>query len=173
MDNPYQSPKTDGSPTGPKQEKVHVALNPSRLSPTRIAMRLVLHMLIAAIVAPAVGGAIYTHETVGRGAPLPPTWGASLVGGCMLLLFIWFLTVPFGLFTYLLAALATRLGVVNRPNWMAGGAVLGLSFGFFIGLWSQSSVELMATSGTVIGLASGTVLREIWLLPGLGASNKA
>ena len=87
----------------------------------------------------------------------------SIVGGPILVIFIWFIVLPFGLVTYAMCLVANRAGFTYGPAWAAGGILIGSLFGHGIAHWSSTpDVLLLTVGGGVIGLLSGLALRRLW-----------
>jgi len=122
-----------------------------------------LHMLVASILAPAIGAAalFFPHE-VPPDVSFPERLLESLAFGLISLWFIWFLALPFGLLTYLLCSALRRAGVENRAPWAAVGAIVGLWAATFMSLWGNFPIVKITSIGTLIGLASGLVMRPVW-----------
>lgn len=126
-------------------------------------LRFVSHMLIVSLLAPAVGGAVYTFcEADWHDTPLLVRLPGSVVGGFVLLAFIWFLTIPLGLLTSALCLALRQLGLAYRPLWLCGGLVVGGLMGQFFALWAQVPAPLTIGSGVPVGAVTGLALREVW-----------
>lgn len=81
----------------------------------------------------------------------------------MLLFFIWFITVPFGLLTYGICAAAQKARIRSRWIWLVAGTLTGLAFGLLMVSWAHIPLTLMAIGGSFIGLSSGAILRRLWM----------
>ncbi|MCR4415717.1 MAG: hypothetical protein NUV77_25165 [Thermoguttaceae bacterium] len=126
-------------------------------------LRFLSHMLITAVLAPAAGGAVFAFCFADwHDAKLLSRLFGSLLGGFVLLSFIWFATVPVGLLTSLLCLAISRYGIRNRILWGTGGGAFGLLFGQFIADWAHMSLIISLASGVCIGAVSGLALREVW-----------
>ena len=126
-------------------------------------VRFVSHMFITAVLAPAAGGAVFAFCQVDwRDAMFISRLFGSLMGGFLLLWFVWFLTIPLGLLTSAPCFVFSRLGVKNRALWVIGGAAIGLLFGRFIAGWAHMPLIISLGSGAGIGAVSGLALREVW-----------
>lgn len=125
--------------------------------------RFFVHMAVASFLAPAMGGAVYSFSEVQWGdCNIATRMIGSLLGAPVLLVFIWFITIPFGLITYGACLAAKMSGVTNRLIWATGGALTGLGFGWFMASFAQAPVILFSVSGTVIGLVSSMALWQVW-----------
>jgi hypothetical protein len=125
--------------------------------------RFILHMLVASILAPAMGGAAYSFFTCDwHNSMFLSRLLGSIVGGFALLVFVWFWTVPFGILTFCICWGLHEANVKHRILWAIGGAAVGWLFGLFMGTWAGVSISVFEWSGTVIGTAAGMMLREIW-----------
>lgn len=128
-------------------------------------LRLLSHMFIVSVFAPAMGGAVYTFtEAEWHGAMFIVRLFGSLLGGFVLLAFSWFWTIPLGLLTYVLCLVLRRCGMNSVGPWMLAGAAVGLLFGQFIALWAKISLMISAGSGVSIGVLTGLALRQIWCM---------
>jgi hypothetical protein len=121
-------------------------------------------MAIASFLAPAMGGAVYNFSEVQWGdCSIAVRIIGSLLGAPVLLVFIWFITIPFGLIAYCVCLAAKVSGVTNWLIWAVGGMLMGFVFGRYMAGFAQAPVILFSVSGTVIGLASSVALWEVWL----------
>jgi hypothetical protein len=126
-------------------------------------MRFFLHMMIASILAPAAGGVVYSFCYVDwHDAMLPTQVFASLLGGFLLLFFVWFLTIPLGLLSYVVCWSLCQANVRSTTIWVFGGAAVGLLFGQYMACWACVPVSLFLVSGPAIGSVTGWALRRIW-----------
>lgn len=127
-------------------------------------LRVLAHMFVVSVLAPAAGGAIYTFCQVDwHEATLILRFAGSVVGGFVLLAFVWFWTVPLGLLTYPFCLALQRSQVRRRTWWILGGIVTGLLFGQFIGTWASIPIALSIASGISVGALTGFGLRRVWL----------
>lgn len=126
-------------------------------------LRFLSHMFIAAVLAPAAGGAVYVfcHANWQHTTFVVRVFG-SLMGGFVLLSFVWFATLPFGLLTSVLCFAVSRSGGTSRALWMIGGAGFGLLSGQMVAVWAHIPVIISLGSGVCIGAVSGVALREVW-----------
>lgn len=130
-------------------------------------LRFLSHMFIVTVLAPAAGGAVYTFcEADWNETMMLVRLPGSLLGGFVLLAFVWFWTIPLGLLTCALCLTLRRLGVTNVGLWVLGGAALGLLFGCFIAVWSGMPFGMSMGSGICIGAVAGLALRQVWCAAG-------
>jgi len=126
-------------------------------------LRFLSHMFIVSVLAPAIGGAVYTFwEADWHDAAVVFRFFGSLLGGFVLLAFVWFWSIPLGFVTYALCLALRRYEVTNRGLWSFGGAVLGLMIGWFIAVWAKTPLTVALSSGMPIGAVAGLTLREVW-----------
>lgn len=156
-ENPYTSPKyPDSQPSD--------FARPISEFKTSGCLQFVLHMAVTSVLAPAAGAAVYTYGAADwKETPFLLQLAGSLVSGIFLLLFIWFITIPFGLFTYLVCRVAKTAGLTNRLVWNAGGTAIGLLFGLFMATWAPLPVGPNVMVGSIIGFGSSLVLTGIWM----------
>ena len=153
--NPNEPTKAVDAGDGPR--------TPDAYAPLPGCVRFFLHMMVASVLAPAVGVAVLVFCT--SDWPIwyfPLMFVGSLVFGVLALVFIWFVTVPFGLITYGLCVVARNVGVTNRLIWAFVGMLAGLGFGWSMSHSPDFPRALLCVSGSGIGLASGLVLWKLW-----------
>jgi hypothetical protein len=127
--------------------------------------RFILHMLIVSVLAPAIGAGIYTFAQAHWGdADLFDRLIGSFTGGFFLLVFIAPITVAVGVVTYGLCWVVTQGEVLTQTwLWILAGGAFGAAYGL---MWADHFVHgqqiLIATSGTIIGLATGAILAILW-----------
>lgn len=132
-------------------------------------LRFLSHMFIVSVLAPAMGGAVYTFwEADWHDAAIAFRFFGSLLGGFVLLAFVWFWSIPLGLVTCALCLALRRFEVTNRGLWGFGGAVLGLMIGWFIAIWAKMPLMVALSSGIPIGAVAGLALRDVWGRTGSG-----
>jgi hypothetical protein len=128
-------------------------------------LRFLSHMLIASVLAPAAGGAIYTfYEAAWHDAAIAERVFGSFVGGFVLLFFVWFWTIPFGFLTSVICFALREADVKNSSVWGGGGAACGFVVAQFFILWASLPATLLLVDGVCVGLVTGFALREVWQL---------
>jgi hypothetical protein len=152
--NPYQSPE-HSTDLGRCDDGFH---------PVREVGRFFLHTLITSVLAPWAGGAVYTFFAVDwRDTNIASRVLGSVVGSPILLFFVWFIVIPFGLLTYIVCFALRELNQTGRPLcWAVGGDVTGLAFGLFMTAFTCLPVGLMGADGAVVGVVMGMALQRLW-----------
>ena len=130
----------------------------------RLPMRFLSHMTIVSVLAPAAGGALYSFwEADWHDAMLLVRVFGSLLGGFVLLAFVWFWTIPLGLLTFAVCWGLRDAHVKNTAVWALGGAALGLLVGQLVPLWANVQPTLFLTSGLPFGFMTGLALKGVWM----------
>ncbi len=128
------------------------------------ATRFLRHMAVVSFGAPGVGGALSTFLMADWGADYPVILRvfASIFGAGFLLIFIWFITIPFGLLTYFFCQYLLAMRVRGIVSWTLGGAIIGAAFGFFMAHWAALPVPIHTAIGITVGIPAGWNLRGLW-----------
>ena len=84
----------------------------------------------------------------------------GLVGGFFSLAFIWFITSPVGVFTYVICRVNSQPRLL--ATWLLVWCGLGAASGLALGRWSASLVSIASVVCAVIGLLTGVVLHRFW-----------
>jgi hypothetical protein len=121
-------------------------------------------MLIASVFAPAAGGAVISFCTADwHEAMLVSRVFGSLVGGFVLLAFVWFWTIPLGFLTSFIGFALREANLKNIVVWEIGGAACGFVVGEFLVHWANLQPALSFGSGVPIGFLTGLALRGVWI----------
>jgi hypothetical protein len=127
-------------------------------------LRFLSHMLIASVLSPAAGGAVYSFCTVDwHDTMLVSRVFGSILGGFVLLAFVWFWTIPLGFLTSFICFALRESDVKNIGVWCLGGAVFGLVVGQFLIHWANMPPALSLGSGVPIGFVTGLALKGVWI----------
>jgi hypothetical protein len=123
------------------------------------------HMFIVSFLAPAIIGGVYTFcEADWQNTAIVVRIFGSLVGGFVLLAFVWFLTIPLGLVTSALCLALRELGVRNRGLWWLGGTAIGSLVGWFLATWARLPLAVSLGSSMAVGALTGLMLRHVWVM---------
>jgi hypothetical protein len=125
--------------------------------------RFLAHMFVVSVLSPALGGAIYNFfEVDWHDSGLLPRLAGSILGGFVLLAFIWFWTIPLGLVSYACCLALSKLALLSRTLWALGGLATGSAIGGFLGVSETMPLAISLSSGVAIGVGTGLWLRELW-----------
>ena len=123
----------------------------------------VIHILITAAIAPALGvAASAVLGAFDHGRFHPEQIITALLGGFVALAFIWFITLPVGAFTYVICRFAARRRVFATWLWLLLWSGSGAGFGLALGRWSTSLSHITGSVGAITGLVTGIVLQRLW-----------
>ena len=162
-ENPYRSPESVLEP-GKKTVKQVLDGVAGAAPRKRGCLQFVLHMLIASFLAPGAGAAAMIVLSADQpDTPLLGLLVSAVIAGPLLVFFIWFIVVPFGIVTYAICLVLSESRVANRYGWAFGGMLLGLAFGAFMALFMAAPDVLPLTGiGGAVGLVTGLLLRQVW-----------
>jgi hypothetical protein len=153
QENPYRSPLSESPPKGTYKE----------LKTRNELLRFLLHIIIASFLAPYCGAFLRLLLGVRWKDPnLTEQIINAFFGSFILLFFIYFIIIPFGIASYIVCWFLYSFDKVDKPIWIILGGVTGVLFGLLVAIVASEDIIGLVIPGLIVGIISGWMLALLW-----------